>query len=389
MPIAKWFELQVILYFILLPIVPNIALGVRVAYADIVFILMLVTYVLIFGYRIKIPTVDLFYIYFLYLLWCLFSIFNSGLIEQSFIEFIIYLFTFMIFLLFTSIYFTDKDVVNRILDCFVIISFVHAVFGLILFILNLLSGEATRGLYYTFNNTGQAGVYYLFSFYIYTIKTVVNPIKNRNIHRLIFFIFIIAIILTFKRSAIISLILFLLITYIYFNKNRVMTLLYLMIYTSVFIILLCFLYNNFEVIRYIIERKFTLDGDINNNFIIDTISDGLKAFYDHPILGVGVGGVYKVYSEYEIHNGYLKILANTGLVGFFILTIFLSRLLYLTNIINVKDIKVIFFAIIFSLLIVSGYTYIFRKREFWILLSFLTYYSFVYRVNYRNFNEVK
>jgi len=57
------------------------------------------------------------------------------------------------------------------------------------------------------------------------------------------------------------------------------------------------------------------DGEVVDAFRVENWQLGLQLFREHPLFGVGLGYVAATW-EYEIHNSYIALLAETGIVGF-------------------------------------------------------------------------
>jgi len=66
------------------------------------------------------------------------------------------------------------------------------------------------------------------------------------------------------------------------------------------------------------------DGEIVDSFRAENWQLGFQLFREHPLFGVGLGDVAATW-EYEIHNSYIALLAETGIVGF---STFLALIVY-------------------------------------------------------------
>jgi O-antigen ligase len=84
--------------------------------------------------------------------------------------------------------------------------------------------------------------------------------------------------------------------------------------------------------------RFTSYGqlEVNESRRIEMSKDSLRIFFDHPIVGTGLGTLEKVFPRYETlydgkivnhsHNDYVEALAETGLIGGALCAVFLVLL---------------------------------------------------------------
>lgn len=100
----------------------------------------------------------------------------------------------------------------------------------------------------------------------------------------------------------------------------------------------------------------------------------LDAFYEHPILGLGVAG-FQEYNPSHVysHSNYTELLANFGIIGF---AIYYSRHLKCLRVLfkhrdERDEESAIFFSLILSILIIDVFTISFNQTAFIPLLIFL------------------
>lgn len=86
--------------------------------------------------------------------------------------------------------------------------------------------------------------------------------------------------------------------------------------------------------------RFTSYGqlEVNERRRTEMAKDSLRIFFDHPIVGTGLGTLEKVFPRYETlydgkivnhsHNDYAEALAETGLIGGVLCAVFLVLLFY-------------------------------------------------------------
>ncbi len=120
--------------------------------------------------------------------------------------------------------------------------------------------------------------------------------------------------------------------------------------------------------------------DAGDQFFMNNVRSAWAAFLDQPLFGAGYGGtVFRFGREqYEIHSTYLKWLGSGGLVvalpGFLLMgwTAYgLFRRGY-----RDKERYAVFLLIFFAgLLLAMVYSYLPRRREFWVVLAYLNAYA--------------
>ena len=117
------------------------------------------------------------------------------------------------------------------------------------------------------------------------------------------------------------------------------------------------------------------------NFIALQREGGLRAFSDHPILGIGWGGFWE--SDYsptghEMHSTPMKFVAELGLVGIVLYVVFSGSLAYLClrNLFAAKNTPYQISALVLSVALLSCYvSYVYNRqmtdRGFWMLLAII------------------
>ena len=241
------------------------------------------------------------------------------------------------------------------------------------------------GLTGTFRNTGQAG-----SFLGIHLALIVSLLLSRVVdinYKNIFFTFIIffALILTFKRAAILGfligyglLYLKLFLSNSYLNKK-------LFLYSSILIASFLFMFYFFflwaresvEGLSWRAESKFSTDSvdDFKSGFLSENIGAMKNAFNDSPILGIGLGNVELTDFGFEIHSSYMAIIATSGLLGaifYFSSMFFIIYSILKTKYFNkskYRDFFYYFFPFFLGLIVSWSYTNHLRKREYWFMLS--------------------
>lgn len=151
-----------------------------------------------------------------------------------------------------------------------------------------------------------------------------------------------SLVLTFSRGAYIALLIAFVFYYIFSSaKSKIL----IPIITSFFIVLIITLSNwlwKFDVIEIIRNRFSTLSTD-GGSGRIDIWLNGLSFFENNPIFGIGIYN-YKSYSEYffginhYMHNTFLEVLVESGLIGFILYALFFA-MLFVQMLLNLKNVK--------------------------------------------------
>lgn len=214
---------------------------------------------------------------------------------------------------------------------------------------------------------------YLFSFGKFWIK------------KIIFFLFFISLILTFGRSGWITFALILLISPLIIKTPSILKISYFLIILISITIIFGGVIGNFF--------KIPIFSDLSFQHRLYAEKAALEIFSTNPILGVGFGN-FENFAEYYLtqrpdfsllvtHNFYLRMLAETGILGFLIFLLFLGFLLQvlLKSQIMIRQIKnseiekfiqglfLAFFSILVVWLFSEGYNFSYIWFIFALMLS--------------------
>tara|TARA_R110002051_G_scaffold119001_1_gene192624 strand:+ start:6044 stop:7303 length:1260 start_codon:yes stop_codon:yes gene_type:complete len=243
-------------------------------------------------------------------------------------------------------------------------------------------GEAMSG----FRNAGQAGAYYL------VLLTILIPLKYSklklhlkpreqkflDITLVLGLLFIFA---TGKIAAYIGIVAGIL---FYAIKKRNLKTVLLIVISSFSISII---YANLDKIApdlYIrLEDKIqeriirNVDGTSQNDFFTTNWGSAINTFEDLPLTGSGLGAFAGNFHQNEVHSTYLKMLAETGLIGTFgyLILMFLVYFLFKRPKSHFRNIYYDYLGdmlpFFFGCVISWSYTYHLRKREFWIFVAVL------------------
>jgi O-antigen ligase len=112
--------------------------------------------------------------------------------------------------------------------------------------------------------------------------------------------------------------------------------------------------------------------DRATDFTGENVDATTRAVVEHPLTGVGLGGVAGVYTaKYEIHSTYLSVAASGGLLGILAYAWFVYVLFRSCTRPRNADPRARVFAratlpLMLGLMLAYAYTYHLRKREFWV-----------------------
>jgi len=263
-------------------------------------------------------------------------------------------------------------IINIILSTIIVI--LYKFFGLdILDTLNNNFGG--RYTYFTINPN--QNVFYLIN--MASILLLINIYQNKNNKYLIYIILIMIfpVLETGSRTGFILyiLILFLTLFYLVLNKQKFRV--------FVLVIIFLFLQNNLNSLfesSNSTMRAISVLNKINNDPQIEGVSGesidlGKELFLKNPFFGIGLGNFHKNYYQYEIHNTFISLLAETGIVGFYGFLILLFYIFY--SIFKSKNNKFKFFAFIIMCIFLISNTahFVLRERWIWILFIFIIFLS--------------
>ncbi|MBN1384728.1 MAG: O-antigen ligase family protein [Elusimicrobia bacterium] len=149
--------------------------------------------------------------------------------------------------------------------------------------------------------------------------------KNNKI-RCMFFIFLIAILLSFSRTAFMGL-LFIGAIFVFYRmkyRSEMVKIINMCIIISVVAFILIVLFAPME--KWFFQRTITL-GDWSALARIETQIQSFQLFLEHPVIGIGWGGTPYFLEGIHIttYNFYLQILLETGIIGFFVFMFFLYQ----------------------------------------------------------------
>lgn len=128
------------------------------------------------------------------------------------------------------------------------------------------------------------------------------------------------------------------------------------------------------------SHKYSADvlSDFSGGFFAENLKSTVAALNESPLLGVGLDNVRGIYQYHEIHSTYLGVLAYGGLLGAIGYLLFIGAFVSMTYSESKSEPKndwtmflYILLPLLIGLLIGWGYTYHIRKREFWILVTFV------------------
>lgn len=222
--------------------------------------------------------------------------------------------------------------------------------------------------------TTQPGVnaFYLTLFAFVCITEIIEGRKKRLLYIALLFLSLLMILTTAKRSALLLVIVVPILFYIKFIKGRsIRTIGKLSTLKIVFgfaIIALGFIYfisAHPDFLTNLIEKEETLSNsqDISNGRY-DLWDIAYKGFLSSPLYGIGLKQIYNL-TGFDVHNTYIQILAETGILGF-VIFLFSVTCVYKSSVKNVKrylflcndskDIKAISLGfMIFIFLIIYGF----------------------------------
>jgi hypothetical protein len=252
----------------------------------------------------------------------------------------------------------------------------------------LISSRQLGGLQGPFRNTGQAGSFFGVHFALVVALMVGRLVPRSPVDISAVILVAFALLFTFKRASILAAVvgvaLFLL--FLLFSrslKDKKIAALLLLGGTVVGLLgLFVFNWAIGEVagMQWRFEHKFSADTweNFSEGFVAQNIRSAFAALADSPFLGVGLDNVREVYQHHEIHSTYLGVLAYGGLLGTIAYAVFMIALLssvFVESRFRTKNSWAAFLYVLLplllGLLIGWAYTYHIRKREFWILVTFI------------------
>ena len=270
--------------------------------------------------------------------WILFTlIIAANIISGGDLNFIV---TFIVCSLLALIMSNDNKILIKEYDYIKKCSFIHIYFNILLYVIPISYSEifvktllnssySSNFAWREFSHTNpgissQPGVnafYLAIAFLVCLIE-----IKNDNSRKLFYylngFLSILMLITTSKRS---PLIILLFISLLYcvntfrWDKIKLSKVLYLVLGVILIYALMVYVYNYTSVFNNLEEKmsKLANNNDVSNGrFSLWSLA--LDKFYDRPFLGVGLKNIYDEIG-FDVHNTYIQILAETGIIGIAVL----------------------------------------------------------------------
>lgn len=257
------------------------------------------------------------------------------------------------------------------------------------FLPGLISSRNLGGIQGPFRNTGQAGSFFAVHLSIIVCLYVASLIKRDVWNAIMIISLFAALVLTFKRASIISvfsglIFYFLLLSLTNSKRDKSIGMLSLLVISVVSIVsfsLFNYSLESVEGASWRFNSKFSIEAfsDFQEGFLADNIDSAYRAFAESPVIGVGLGNVAGVYQHHEIHSTYLGVMAYGGVVGLlsygFFMFVIIRTMLKSRGDRAINKWAMFLFVLtplMFGLMIGWGYTYHIRKREFWLLVVFVS-----------------
>lgn len=373
----------------------------RVIAADILgaFIVLTTVVLLSIKGRLYVPKTYRIYSIFLITLFisCVFSMFKT----KAIVEYIIHLYIFLLSLSLYNLFilYEDKVDIQYIITSALWGGAIIAMVGLLhFFIFPSWFPVVSGGLSGTFRNTGQAGAYFGVLLAIFIPAFFSNTIKKSILNIFLILLIVLALIFTLKRSSIIGFFIGLLLMVAMNSlrskndfKNSILFVCAIYIIGLIAFIFFNWGLSNIPGMRERFEYKFSSDASEGiTNFFSENVEAAFSAFYDRPILGVGLNNIIGVYTEeYEIHNGYLSILSSSGFLGaliFFLFLIYSLRLVIIRS--KYNDFIKYLLPFYIGLIVSWVYTYPLRKREVWLFFFIISAMLYISKKKCSRKNEV-
>lgn len=331
-----------------------------------------------------------FTIYLIFLFFNLISLTFSSYPDKGVVEYLTHVFIFLVTIsLYNMVLYRKGDIfyIRTLFEASLLASGLIALVGILqFFFFPSLFSNSFGGLSGTFRNTGQAGAYFSIFLSLGIAGLISNFIRRNLLNLSSIVLLLTALIFTFKRAAIIGMSVGLLLLLIKLAiSRRSDDKKYFLIFLSVifgfsFIFLNIFLWagENIEGVVWRSTSKFNENTieDFSEGFLAENIAATMHAFWDSPIIGVGMGNMAGIYTaKYEIHSTYMSILSASGLLGIilylsYIFTIY-KKFLRLGNYPVINQFLINTSILFLGLLVSWSYTYHIRKREFWIFITLI------------------
>ncbi|KLA35602.1 hypothetical protein B4080_5868 [Bacillus cereus] len=149
---------------------------------------------------------------------------------------------------------------------------------------------------------------------------------NRKGSKIGILLTVVTLLLTFSRGAFVAIAFGIL---LYFVAAKTKTKIRMIIWGTIFVVGMIYfaqLYFNIDIVKIVTDRFTEVQGDgASGRF--DIWENGLKLFSDNPFFGIGIYN-YRSYSNYlfgidhYMHNTFLEVLTESGMVGFVLYSLF-------------------------------------------------------------------
>lgn len=198
-------------------------------------------------------------------------------------------------------------------------------------LINQINGNMIAGFT---SNYGINATYLIIGLIIIFCNTLQKEkINYWDIIKIIIVLF--AVILTGKRGTLIFGILTMLITFITYNKDKIFKKIFKIILYAIFIFIAIAIVSQFMPgLNLVFNRIFDSDNLLNGRGFL--YKNAWNLFINHPLFGIGWGN-FKYYisnnfylGQVNVHNMYLQLLCETGIIGTFIILFFIFFTLKLT-----------------------------------------------------------
>lgn len=239
--------------------------------------------------------------------------------------------------------------------------------------MTLFPGNNRGAVIGTFRNTGQAGAYYMMATTLAIPFYRIMSDKRKLLGAIAVFLIVAAGVLTVKRSTLAGIGVGLLLLPFFeptmASFRRTMTVAGVFVGVAALVTLTA-LAAKPDIFGHFAFKFSAYSAEKGEEFAMENVRVIQEAIDQSPVFGVGLGGVWGVFGEHEVHSGYLGILTNMGFGGFFVYCWFLLEYTLamfrpLNSHPQAKLFARIMLPIVIGMMVSWGYNYHFRKREFW------------------------
>ena len=283
----------------------------------------------------------------------------------------------------------DFNNINRIVTKTILINFIASFVIIILYkYLNIelinIRNNGFGGRYTFFTINPNQNIFYMFNMLsILFIFQVAEKVINKKYYFLLV-ISILPVLETGSRTGIILYILLLFFSFFYAFKNfkSVLRIIIFLIIAIFFAKSINLNSNSFAVNRTLSIFNSEQGKTVVENATRNRSELGIIYFYKNPIIGIGHGNFEKNYDIHEIHNTFVSILAETGIMGFigFLLIIFH---LFHTLFKSTNKAHIFYTSLILIILLIANTVhFVFRERWLWVMFIFFIYLSHLKKVDY-------